>query len=131
MREIKHHGKRIDNGKWIVGDLLQGIDGRKYIVTLCDNIGTWTLSPRLLISEVVPETVGQFTGLLDRSGTEIFEGGIVLYSGQPMTVTFNLKYAQWRLVAVSDTRGMNVYCKSDYEVIGNIHENPELLEATS
>lgn len=128
MREILFRGKRIDNGEWIYGDYT------KYAFTekpcICDK-EHW--------AEIDPSTIGQYTGLTDK-GKKIFEGDIVkreftLWHGE----TKKTRETQIGVVVYSNRDcGFQVEKKCNLrkpwdgdtiEVIGNIHDNPELLEA--
>ncbi|MFR5876345.1 MAG: YopX family protein [Eubacterium sp.] len=132
MREILFRGKVKDNGEWVYGNLSQR-----------DNIKKWEyfIGQNSLGYEVIPETVGQYTGLTDKNGTKIFEGDILerrhkelRNHSQRMKVQFIPVKACFAAV---DIDGGNVTFISDYinnkyelEVIGDVHDNPELLEAT-
>lgn len=142
MRDILFHGKRVDNGEWVEGFYVHLLDGKGreshriytgYAETDCgDFYPDWY--------EVDPDTVGQYTGLTDKNGKKIFEGDIVdigemicTVNGQYLVVysTTNHCWALERSVVhhhhyftFSDLNGFAESC----EVIGNIHDNPELLE---
>ena len=115
MREILFHGKRIDNGEWVEGNLVvSDTEGRTHIV-----VGTRIIT---IEWEVDPSTVGQFTGLTDKNGKRIFEGDIlVLRTGIPYIV----KFEDGGFVLTGTT--IPIHHADKFEVIGNIHDNPELL----
>ena len=132
MRKILFRGKRIDNGEWVEGYLLL-CDERVFIlpwgVVGCWHFD-WLKKGEYIFGkfiEVIPETIGQYTGLTDKNGKRIFEGDIVrANNGHISQVVF------WH-------GGFCLYCEchknhSDFiptdiiEVIGNIHDNPELLK---
>ena len=127
MREIKilFRGKRIDNGEWIEGSLL-GIDW-------CDKPSTYSIAPNTPVSvfySVIPETVGQYTGLTDKNGVRIFEGDIVSLVKHDGLI-YKVVYVPCRYELVN-SKGVNcfvldIYKSENIEVIGNIHDNPELL----
>jgi uncharacterized phage protein (TIGR01671 family) len=139
MREILFRGKRIDNGEWIEGFFFQ-IWERTYILW-----GTTNGAPNMI--EVDPLTVGQFTGLTDKNGKKIFEGDIVecvswneFFSdgfGKPiealrrkMEVAFHngaFRMKESYPYGIEPTYWDLIF-NGDIEVIGNIHDNPELLK---
>lgn len=128
-REILFRGKRIDNGEWVEGNYSVMLSGR---VTI-QPIG------RIITYEVLPTTVGQFTGLTDKNGKKIFEGDIVKRfnsRGQEVmryAVKWNTDCCMFVLICEYTYLGeydtdFTVYYGEDLEVIGNVHDNPELLK---
>ena len=127
MREILFRGKRIDNGEWLFGDLRHIFHG-EYRTHIVDNSNG--LNNGVCGLEVASSTVGQFTGLTDRNGVKIFEGDIVRY-GQRGKVEYNSGSAQFTLNFTNSTyEGFDKIPFCDCEVLGNIHDNPELLEVS-
>lgn len=127
MREILFRGKRTDNGTWAYGYLFC-IWERTYLCW-----GTTNDVPNM--KEVIPETVGQFTGLTDKNDKKIFEGDIVeCVSGGEQAIISWLKYfACFGLSFDGWCCGFDDYDFSlnDFKVIGNIHDNPEILKNSS
>ena len=125
IREVIFRGKRTDNGEWIEGSLL-GIDW-------CDKPSTYSIAPNTPVSvfySVIPETVGQYTGLTDKNGKRIFEGDIVSLVKHDSLI-YKVVYVPCRYELVN-SKGVNcfvldIYKSENIEVIGNIHDNPELL----
>lgn len=133
MREILFRGKRLDNGEWVYGNFcmdaleqtrgLCGLDGfiRRYN----------TDTKRMEMYEVDRETIGQYTGLVDKNGRRIFEGGIVksIETKKTGVVQFFPEHSAFMVWCKSSNEvGFLYECTSIAEVIGNIHDNPELLE---
>ena len=131
MREILFRGKDIQ-GEWIEGKLLYfkanvGTDELAIIVAGCewDNSKEWfNLGKR---AYVIPETIGQYTGLTDKNGKKIFEGDIVKHSIGTFVVKFLNGTFCCSLIEddyLTDLCSIHNQC----EIIGNIHDNPELLK---
>lgn len=141
MREILFRGKSIDAGEWVEG-LLITIDLE------CDGnindsiprthcivpIGVEFYRGELGGFEFVdPETVGQFTGVLDKNSTKIFEGDVVkceiIYDTgcypRFETKIKTVRYVEGCFIPLYDA------VRNSYEVLGNIHDNPELVEVSS
>lgn len=120
-------GKEKDSGKWIYGDLRHISDGLGgYTLNIVDN--TSGRNNDVTGVEVIPETVGQYTGSIDKNHTKIFEGDIVraitrLTEIYVEAVTFEngaFWYKNWSWVKFK-------FKFEKAEVIGNIYDNPELL----
>ena len=127
MRKIEFRGKVIDTKDgyfpdWYYGYYLIDLEGDR----VRDFI--YNCPTRL---EVYPETVGQFTGLKNKNGTEIYEGDVIKCLSYYTDTEYVLK-----IVYDSDTasflgcweyKDIYLHYLEDFEVIGNIHDNPELL----
>lgn len=127
MREILFRGKRTDNGEWVYG--VPTKDGRGEMVMVENIFECEEYNCRGANCLYVDEnTVGQYTGLKDKNGTKIFEGDIVLLKGdeEPYQVAFDESCFQ--VYGNSICYVMDNFYDHDIEVIGNIYDNPELLE---
>lgn len=129
MRQIKFRGRRLDNGKWIYGYLADGY----YINDINAPVRT--------VIEVDSHTVGQFTGLLDRNGKEIYEGDIItLKENYPRVILWDkvswalmpCKYYNDKYFWIMNLQhpGNDWWEKfaEEMEVAGNIHDNPKQLK---
>jgi uncharacterized phage protein (TIGR01671 family) len=134
MREIKFRGKRIDNGEWVCGyyfieerDIEDGIIWRD-IPQIQQRYGD-----HFQYFDVDPATIGQYTGLKDKNGTEIFEGDICNCREYECfgKIEWNEDNAGFYFYVVVEGGGFDEERLYEYadelEVIGNIHDNPELL----
>ncbi|MFR1269419.1 MAG: YopX family protein [[Eubacterium] siraeum] len=128
MRERLFRGKRVDNGEWIVGGLLQDDDGKTYIVGYEHRGGIdGMIDAELILWEVIPETVGQYVELPDKNGEKIFEGDIVRDTedfdvGKIFFDTYTAMFVIGFETTIADFNdGYSL------EVIGNIYDNPELV----
>jgi len=146
MREILFNGKRKDNSKWIEGFLFQ---------TECDGVKQWCISKSPLSAndyseilgdwaEIIPESVGQYTGQKDRNGNKIFDGhvlrfrirdkyddnvywvGKVCYEHQQFVLNYCKNELQPNSTWAFAMTGL--FFPIDCEIIGIAYDNPELLE---
>ena len=122
MREILFRGKRTDDYEWIEGSLCTTIpsDEDFYTISYFDFEGYY------IEETVIPETVGQYTGLTDKNGKKIFEGDIVkgTFLGFPVSIKDYVFSISWQ----EDITGYRANYFENVEVISNIHDNPELLK---
>lgn len=118
MREILFRGKRPYTGEWAKGNL--------NVVRKGSNTYAFISNAAAGSFEVIPETVGQFTGLVDRNGKRIFEGDIVSIKG---VFTGYVVFCEGCFQALSleeDVFEVLWYQPEEMTVLGNIHDNPEL-----
>ena len=124
MREILFRGKRLGDGEWVDGSLFidEKKDKHEILVGYVNYRVGW---------EVDPKTVGQFTGLTDKNGKRIFEGDILRYDRYRYSVIF--EEGAFNCDGFLDNSMDCPYCAFSqgtyhFEVIGNIHDNPELMD---
>lgn len=128
-REILFRGKRVGNGEWT--------EGLYSIGTICSK-GDFYLAPVIRKKpqkrfdtdwdEVIPETVGQYTGLTDKNGVRIFEGDILSENGEHFIVVYDNKWAKFKLQYIHAIQYPEWNRGILMKVIGNVHDNPELLK---
>lgn len=131
MRELKFRGKRVDNGEWIFGSLvLYTQDGfqRADIIQRHD-ILDFDYHGKDIRIPVKPETVGQYTGLKDKNGKEAYFKDIV-ESGEfgKLIIVWDEEYSRIALKSTVNKYMISIGILKFCEIIGNIYENPELLE---
>lgn len=120
-RTIKFRGKRFDNGEWVYGNLIIDDSGNCEIIDYKNN--------REIRYDVRGETVGQFTGLCDRNGREIYEDDIMCESGTCIFV--EVVYEAPEFCYKDNEFGYKfLNLPENFEVIGNIHDNPESVKKT-
>ena len=152
MREILFRGKRLDNGEWAEGYLyehepaLVGIasendvqEPSKWFIART-GFADWNMPRPVEFVEIDPSTVGQYTGLKDKNGKRIFEGDVCRFREWSKGEMCWVGKVLWEHQQFMISGGPNKECETMFElclsrfipenieVIGNIHDNPELLE---
>jgi len=142
MKTIKFRGKKIDNSEWVYGDLIHNPEYQHLQIGCCLNYpGDGRTEPpttSYVTLNVISETVGQFTGLQDKNGVDIYSDDVFQKGKDLYLVEYDLLCGfYWRLIYDSWTE-KNVFNSKKrswlstadskmYEAIGNIYDNPELL----
>lgn len=144
MREILFRGKRKDNGEWVEGyyleldkttycfeeDYKNNPDNTQHYI-VHEEMTDWGLPNKYVRTDVIPETVGQYTGLMDRNGKKIFENDIIKYGDTLHKVVFENRFGNAYFGIVMSKNAVwnfSLLVPTDKMfVIGNIFDNPELI----
>ena len=153
MREIKFRGKEIESGKWVYGGLFkEPAPPQCFEKTLKDKywivypdpryMPDWNLPYKMVRTDVEKDTIGQYTGLKDKNGKEIYDGDIIHINNNLLDefnylIVWNEEYLRYYLFSI-DKKSINRLggileahlgsMKDKIEIIGNKWDNPELLK---
>lgn len=148
MREIKFRGYDLYSESWVYGAYIKHIDSTpclfpskeeeekwykehtKHLIAF-DGFSDWWMPRGIdVCTSIVPDSIGQSTGLFDVNKKEIFEGDIVKYRLYNKSVLYEVKYnnstLSWQLSNKLENENISFAFKSRLEVIGNVYENPEI-----
>lgn len=126
MREILFRGKREDNGEWVYGNLIYRRIWKTDICVIRVFDSGFDIYEEY---DVIPETVGQYTGLTDKNGTKVFEGDVLKGAWKTiLTIFYDEITLSYRVkTSAGYDREPSYYGIEKLEVIGNIYDNPELM----
>lgn len=143
MREIIFRGKRIDNGKWVYGYYWHNIQDNRHLIIQSIPLGIMVSGQHQENAQVTPESIGQFTGLKDKNGVEIYEGDLLSDGDTIFEVEYNIQQSCFWISAKKNITndgddimfymnngvlGNGHYSRNDLEIIGNIYEHPDLIK---
>ena len=137
MREILFRGKRTDNGEWVYGYYTKAryyLNEKEMHVIFAPDGEAFPRCEFSEYEEVDPETVCQFTGIYDKNGRKIFEGDIVnFYNGDGEFSPYEVRWQDSAFLVLMNGKPNLFDVLDDFfsrrcEIIGNIYDNPELLE---
>lgn len=141
MKENKFRGKETDTGKWVYGGLFKEpappqcfektLEDKYWIVYPNPRyMPDWNLPYEMVRTDIEKETIGQYTGLKDKNGKEIYEGDIIYVIPEDETafILWDKETAKYIIQFKGWCADFDNYYGKELEVIGNIYDNPELLE---
>lgn len=131
MREIEFRGYSLYQKKFVFGDLVH--ETKETCIRVKQTIevqGSGDAKNSIITYVVKPETIGQYTGLKDKNGTKIFEGDILKANNWASNwiVQFDVKKLRFNCIMNKNGNCNDFIPTQSVEVIGNIHDNPELLK---
>ena len=124
IRDIIFRGKRLSNGEWVYGFIAK-MFGTYYIIDEDDDKKT--------AYKINPETVGQYTGLTDKNGKKIFEGDIMAFTAYGFDYVGTVEFAYGSASVMCEHTSPfldQAVSKHGAYIIGNMHDNPELLNGS-
>ena len=117
-REILFRGKRVDSSEWFEGSYWLSRSAVRETTYITDGYGN--------LFCVIPETVGQYTGLNDKNNVKIFEGDILKFRSGIYSVEWDNEHSKFLQRDGQFSREFHIWIAKS-EIVGNIHDNPELL----
>ncbi len=130
MREILFRGKRLNNGEWFFGSYLflhiSPVDWTGAKRGKPEDVH-YIVNDQDINYAVYPSTIGQYTGLKDKNGKRIFEGDILCFDETVFVCYWDGGNIEFGLRNNEESIGMAYVAVYDAEIIGNVHDNPELL----
>lgn len=118
-REILFRGKRVDSSEWFEGSYWLSRSAVRETTYITDGYGN--------LFCVIPETVGQYTGLNDKNNVKIFDGDILKFRSGIYSVEWDNEHSKFLQRDGQFSRELHIWIAKS-EIVGNIHDNPELLK---